>query len=97
MESDTHLLYLTKLSGKSQDFYFLVGIHLKVALLDHLCAFRRYLHFEMRRFLCCRYNMAFNSDLFGIFWRDYQEGHYHMNVLNEDLHLELSCAINKMQ
>ena len=41
--------------------------------------------------------MAFNSDLFGIFWRDYQEGHYHMNVLNEDLHLELSCAINKMQ
>ena len=29
MESDTHLLYFTKLSGKSQDFYFLVGIHLK--------------------------------------------------------------------
>ena len=28
MESDTHLLYFTKLSGKSQDFYFLVGIHL---------------------------------------------------------------------
>ena len=29
MESDTHILYFTKLSGKSQDFYFLVGIHLK--------------------------------------------------------------------
>ena len=29
MESDTHLLHFTKLSGKSQDFYFLVGIHLK--------------------------------------------------------------------
>ena len=29
MESDTHLLYLTKLSGKSLDFYFLVGVHLK--------------------------------------------------------------------
>ena len=29
MESYTHLLYFTKLSGKSQDFYFLVGIHLK--------------------------------------------------------------------
>ena len=28
MESDTHLLYFTELSGKSQDFYFLVGIHL---------------------------------------------------------------------
>ena len=28
MESDTHFLYFTKLSGKSQDFYFLVGIHL---------------------------------------------------------------------
>ena len=28
MESDTHLLYFTKLSGKSRDFYFLVGIHL---------------------------------------------------------------------
>ena len=28
MESDTHLLYFTKLSGKSQDFYFLVGIYL---------------------------------------------------------------------
>ena len=32
MESDTHLLYFTKLSGKSQDFYFLVGIHLKHSL-----------------------------------------------------------------
>ena len=30
VESDTHLLYFTKLSGKSQDFYFLVGIHLKI-------------------------------------------------------------------
>ena len=29
MESDTHLPYFTKVSGKSQDFYFLVGIHLK--------------------------------------------------------------------
>ena len=29
MESDMHLLYFTKLSGKSQDFYFLVGMHLK--------------------------------------------------------------------
>ena len=29
MESDKHLLYCTKLSGKSQDFYFLVGIHIK--------------------------------------------------------------------
>ena len=28
MESDTHLLYFTKISGKSQDFYSLVGIHL---------------------------------------------------------------------
>ena len=28
MESDMHLLYFTKLSRKSQDFYFLVGIHL---------------------------------------------------------------------
>ena len=30
IESDTYLLYFTKLSGKSQDFYFLVGIHLKL-------------------------------------------------------------------
>ena len=30
MESDTHLLYFTKLSGKSLDFYFLVGIHLNL-------------------------------------------------------------------
>ena len=30
MESDTHFLYFTKLSGKSRDFYFLVGIHLKI-------------------------------------------------------------------
>ena len=30
MESDTHILYFTKLSGKSQDFYFLVWIHLKM-------------------------------------------------------------------
>ena len=30
MESDTHLLYFTKLSSKSFDFNFLVGIHLKV-------------------------------------------------------------------
>ena len=29
MEADTHLLSCTKLSGKSQDFYFLEGIHLK--------------------------------------------------------------------
>ena len=29
MESDMHFLYFTKLSRKSQDFYFLVGIHLK--------------------------------------------------------------------
>ena len=29
-ESDTHLLYFTKLSGKPQDFYFLLGIHLNV-------------------------------------------------------------------
>ena len=29
MESDAHLLYLTKLSGKSIDFYILVGVHLK--------------------------------------------------------------------
>ena len=28
IESDTHFLYFTKLSGKSRDFYFLVGIHL---------------------------------------------------------------------
>ena len=28
MESDTHLLYFIKLSGKSLVFYFLVGIHL---------------------------------------------------------------------
>ena len=28
MESDTHFLYFIKLSGKSLDFYFLVGIHL---------------------------------------------------------------------
>ena len=28
MESDSHLLYFTKISGKSLDFYFLVGIHL---------------------------------------------------------------------
>ena len=28
MESDTHPLYFTKLSGKLLDFYFLVGIHL---------------------------------------------------------------------
>ena len=28
MESDPHHLYFTKLSGKSRDFYFLVGIHL---------------------------------------------------------------------
>ena len=34
MESDTHLLYFTKLSGKSQDFYFLVGIHLNVSKMD---------------------------------------------------------------
>ena len=32
MESDTHLLYFTKLSGKSQDLYFLVGIHLNTTL-----------------------------------------------------------------
>ena len=29
MEPDTHLLYFTKRSGKSRDFYFLVWIHLK--------------------------------------------------------------------
>ena len=29
MESDMHLFYFTKLSGKSLDFYFLVGIHIK--------------------------------------------------------------------
>ena len=29
MESDMHLLYFIKLSRKSQDFYFLVAIHLK--------------------------------------------------------------------
>ena len=29
MELDTHILYYTKLSGKSLDFYFLVGTHLK--------------------------------------------------------------------
>ena len=28
IESDTHLLYSTKLSGKYLDFYFLVGIHI---------------------------------------------------------------------
>ena len=28
MESNTRLLYITKLSGKSLDFYFLVKIHL---------------------------------------------------------------------
>ena len=30
MESDTHLLYFTKLSEKSLDFYILVGIHLNI-------------------------------------------------------------------
>ena len=29
MELHMHLLYSTKLSGKSIDFYFLVGTHLK--------------------------------------------------------------------
>ena len=29
MESGMNLLYFTKISGKSLDFYFLVGIHLK--------------------------------------------------------------------
>ena len=29
MELEAHLLYFTKLSGKSPDFYFLVGTHLK--------------------------------------------------------------------
>ena len=34
MESDTHLLYVTKLSGRSRDFYFLVWIH-----LSGMCSF----------------------------------------------------------
>ena len=36
MESDTHLLYFTKLSGKSRDFYFLVGIHLNELPFDRM-------------------------------------------------------------
>ena len=32
-----HLLYFTKLSRKSQDFYFLVGIHLKFGYRTCLC------------------------------------------------------------
>ena len=32
MESDLHLLYFTKLSGKSRDFYFLVWIHLNAVV-----------------------------------------------------------------
>ena len=35
MKSDTNLLYVTKLSGKSLVIYFLVGIHLKCGLKFH--------------------------------------------------------------
>ena len=38
VESDTHLLYFTKLSGKSQDFYFLVGIHLNSNIEENIKA-----------------------------------------------------------
>ena len=36
VESDMHLLYFTKLSGKSLDFYFLVGIHLNVRITNYI-------------------------------------------------------------
>ena len=40
MESDLHLLYFTKLWRKSQDFYFLVGIHLNETWLCLFYDFR---------------------------------------------------------
>ena len=49
MELDTRLLYFTKFSGKSQDFYFLVGIHLKreVDILSEIDALIQSIHLRL--------------------------------------------------